>query len=141
MVEGGVAIVTGKIRLPTNLSKEKVPLDIIKENVDSEEEELNEKDIYKELKLRGYQYSGLFRSIRSASVSGRKGHIEWKKNWVAFMDNMLQMKIINIDTRDLYVPIGIRKLVIDINAHQQYLQSLTSNEKCKNNTYYLFNVK
>ncbi|XP_035738069.1 fatty acid synthase-like isoform X1 [Vespa mandarinia] len=129
VIEGGVAIVTGKIHLLTNLSKEKIPLDMIKRNVDNEKEELNEKDIYKELKLRGYQYSGLFRSIYSASVSRRKGHIEWKKNWVVFIDNMLQIKIINTNTRDLYVPIGIRKLVIDINAHQKYLQSLTSNEK------------
>nr|XP_050846953.1 fatty acid synthase-like [Vespula vulgaris] len=130
VVEGNAVIVTGRIRLiETNLSKEKIPADVIKRNVNNEEEELNEKDIYKELKLRGCQYSGLFRSIRSASISGRKGHIEWKKNWVAFMDNMLQMKIVNVDTRDLLVPIGIHKLVIDTKAHQQYLQSLNTNEK------------
>ncbi|KAL2715948.1 fatty acid synthase-like [Vespula squamosa] len=54
---------------------------------------------------------------------------KWKKNWVAFMDNMLQMKIINLDSRDLYVPTGIQKLVIDTKAHQQCLQNLTTNEK------------
>nr|XP_050845856.1 fatty acid synthase-like isoform X1 [Vespula vulgaris] len=131
VVEGGTAIVTGKISLATNLSKEKVPLDVLKRNfdADSEEEELEEKDIYKELKLRGYQYNGPFRSIRSASVSRRKGHIEWKKNWVALIDNILQMKTFNLDTRDLFVPIGIQKLVIDTNAHQQYFQSVTSTKK------------
>lgn len=105
-------------------------------DVDNEEEGLDEKDIYKEFKLRGYQFSGLFRSIRSASLSRRKGHIEWKMNWVTHMDSMLQMKMFNVDTRDLFVPIGIRKLVIDTDAHKQYLQSVTSNGKCKN-TYYL----
>nr|XP_050846967.1 fatty acid synthase-like [Vespula vulgaris] len=130
VVEGSTVIVTGTIRnMESNISKEKVPADIIKRNLNNEEEELNEKDIYKELKLRGYQYSGLFRSIRSASVSGRKGHIEWKNNWVAFMDNMLQMKIINVDTRDLLVPTGIQKLVIDAKAHKEFIQSLTTNEK------------
>ncbi|XP_043664577.1 fatty acid synthase-like [Vespula pensylvanica] len=134
VVEGGTAIVTGIIRLVTNLSKEKVPLDVINRNfdADNEEEELEEKDIYKELKLRGYQYNGPFRSIRSASVSRRKGHIEWKNNWVAFIDNILQMKAFNLHTRDLFVTIGIQKLVIDTNAHQQYLQSVTCTKKCKN---------
>ncbi|KAL2715897.1 fatty acid synthase-like [Vespula squamosa] len=130
VVEGGAAIVTGNIRLATNLSKEKVPLDVINRDVDvdKEEEELDEKDIYKEFKLRGYQYSGLFRSIHSTSVS-RTGYIEWKKNWVAFMDSMLQMIIFNLDTRDLVVPIGIQKLVINTNVHEQYLQSVRSHEK------------
>ncbi|KAL2715950.1 fatty acid synthase-like [Vespula squamosa] len=129
VIEGSTIIVTGMIRFEKNLSKHKLPADVIKKNFNNEEEELNEKDIYKELRLRGYQYSGLFRSLRSASASGRKGHIEWKKNWVAFMDNMLQMKIINLDSRDLYVPTGIQKLVIDTKAHQQCLQNLTTNEK------------
>ncbi|XP_047362256.1 fatty acid synthase-like [Vespa velutina] len=129
VVEGGLAIVTGSIRVATNLLKEKIPLDLIKANIDSEEEELDAKDIYKELKLRGYQYSGLFRSLNSASVSGKKGHVEWKNNWVAFLDNILQMKILAIDTRGLFVPTGIRKLIIDTKAHQRYLQSLTTNKK------------
>nr|KAF7431483.1 hypothetical protein H0235_004407 [Vespula pensylvanica] len=138
VVEGDTAIVTGKIRLVTNLSKEKVPFDVINRNIDvnDEEEELDERDIYKELKSRGYQYSGLFRSIRSVSVSRKKGHIEWKKNWVAFMDNLLQMIIFNLDSRNLVMPTGIRKLVIDINAHQQYLQSVTSKEKYVPVQYY-----
>ncbi|XP_035722352.1 fatty acid synthase-like [Vespa mandarinia] len=129
VIEGGAAIVTGAIHVATNLSKEKILLDMINKNFNNEEEVLDAKDIYKELKLRGYQYSGYFRSLRSSSVSGNKGHIEWKKNWVAFLDNILQMKIINLDTRGLFVPTGIRKVVIDIKAHQQYLQSLPTNEQ------------
>ncbi|XP_047362716.1 fatty acid synthase-like [Vespa velutina] len=129
VVEGGLAIVTGLIRVATNLSKQKIPLDLIKANIGNEKEELDAKDIYKELKLRGYQYSGLFRSLHSASVSGKKGHVQWKNNWVAFMDNLLQMKILALDTRGLFVPTGIRKLIIDTKAHQRYLQSLTTNKK------------
>ncbi|KAL2729284.1 fatty acid synthase-like [Vespula maculifrons] len=129
IAEKGVAVVTGMIRVATNLLKEKIPLDVIKANINNEEEVLNTKDIYKELKLRGYEYNGLFRNLHSASVSGKKGHVEWKKNWAAFIDNILQMKILAFDTRSLLVPIGIRKLIIDINAHQRYLESLTNNEQ------------
>ncbi|KAF7404701.1 hypothetical protein HZH66_003607 [Vespula vulgaris] len=129
VVEGGATIVTGKIRIAMNLSKEMILNHSYKRNFDKETEELEGKDIYKEFKLRGYQYKGLFRSIRSASVSREKGHIEWKGNWVAYIDNIFQMKIFNLDTRDLFVPTGIQKLVIDTNAHQQYLQNVSSTKK------------
>nr|XP_050845859.1 fatty acid synthase-like [Vespula vulgaris] len=127
VVEEGATIVTDKILLV--ISKETILSHIIKRNINKEEEELDGKDIYKELNLRGYQYNGLFRSIRSVSVSREKGHIQWKGNWVAFIDNIFQMKIFNLDTRDLFALIGIQKLVKDTNAYQQYLQSVTSTKK------------
>ncbi|KAF7404648.1 hypothetical protein HZH66_003554 [Vespula vulgaris] len=137
VVEEGATIVTDKILLV--ISKETILSHIIKRNINKEEEELDGKDIYKELNLRGYQYNGLFRSIRSVSVSREKGHIQWKGNWVAFIDNIFQMKIFNLDTRDLFALIGIQKLVKDTNAYQQYLQSVTSTKKCKN-SYHQCNV-
>ncbi|KAL2722208.1 fatty acid synthase-like [Vespula maculifrons] len=78
------AIVTRMIRVVKNLWEEKIFFDMI-----NEKEELNTEDIYKELKLRGYQYNGLFRSMHNISVLGSKGHIKWKKNWVLFMNNLL----------------------------------------------------
>ncbi|KYN01849.1 Fatty acid synthase [Cyphomyrmex costatus] len=96
----------------------------VSEEEDDEEEIMNTKDIYKELRLRGYQYSGIFRSLRSASLSGNKGHIAWMDNWVTFIDNMLQIMILGMDTRGLYVPTKIRKIVIDIKFHQQEVQNL-----------------
>lgn len=84
MVERSATIVTRMIRVVKNLWEEKIFFDMI-----NEEEELNTEDIYKELKLRGYQYNGLFRSMHNISVSGSKGHIKWKKNWVLFMNNLL----------------------------------------------------
>ncbi|KYN50022.1 Fatty acid synthase, partial [Cyphomyrmex costatus] len=95
----------------------------------NEEEHMTARDIYKEFKLRGYQYSGLFRGIKSASVSGSKGHIIWKNNWEAFMDNMLQMYIIGYDTRNLCVPTEIQKLVINPVLHASILRDNTDNAK------------
>lgn len=83
---------------------------------------MTSKDIYKELRLRGYQYSGLFRGIKSASTDGKRGHINWQANWVTFMDCMLQMKILTIDSRSLYVPTRIDKLVIDPQLHMQMIR-------------------
>ena len=93
-----------------------------------DEEVLTSKDIYKELKLRGYQYTGLFCALRSASCKGTKGRIAWMKNWAAFMDNMLQMKILSLDTKALYVPTAIRKLTIDVKAHNKIIRHLTEDD-------------
>ncbi|XP_011707051.1 PREDICTED: fatty acid synthase-like, partial [Wasmannia auropunctata] len=94
----------------------------------TKEEHMTTRDIYKELKLRGYQYSGLFRGLKSASISGKNGHIIWRNNWVTFMDNMLQMYIIGCDTRDLYVSTSIQKLVINPELHAMKLRDNYAND-------------
>ncbi|KAF9408342.1 hypothetical protein HW555_011931 [Spodoptera exigua] len=75
------------------------------------------KDFYKELRLRGYQYSGLFRGVLGCNVESTRGRLAWVNNWVTFMDCMLQMKIIGQDTRGLFVPTRIEKLSIDAPMH------------------------
>ena len=120
---------TGLIRVVKNPAQEKIPANILSE--DDEEEVLTTKDIYKELRLRGYQYSGIFRSLKSASLSRNKGHIAWMNNWVTFLDNMLQIMILGINTKDLYVPMKIRKIVIDTKLHQQKVQNLDPENRRK----------
>ncbi|XP_024880597.1 fatty acid synthase-like, partial [Temnothorax curvispinosus] len=120
IIEGDNAIVTGTVRIPTNIENEKISANFA-ECIDSEEE-MSTKDIYKELRLRGYQYAGAFRGLKSASVTGSNGHIAWTCNWVAFMDSMLQMMILGQNSRSLYVPIRIRKLTIDPKYHTQIIQ-------------------
>ena len=89
------------------------------------------RDVYKELRLRGYHYTGLFRGISSASVDGSKGRIAWADNWVAFMDNMLQLKILGTDSRGLFVPTRINKLIIHPKAHLNQVSSTIIDERCK----------
>ncbi|XP_071569269.1 fatty acid synthase-like isoform X2 [Temnothorax nylanderi] len=120
ITEGDNAIVTGTVRIPTNIENEKISANLA-ECID-DEEEMNTKDIYKELRLRGYQYAGAFRGLKSASVTGSNGHIAWTSNWVAFMDSMLQMMILGQNSRSLYVPTRIRKLTIDPKYHTQIIQ-------------------
>ncbi|KAL6436160.1 hypothetical protein ACFW04_005722 [Cataglyphis niger] len=87
------------------------------------------KDIYKEFKLRGYQYANLFRGLKSLSITENRGYIAWINNWVTFMDNMLQIKMLGYDTRGLYIPTEIEKLVIDTELHAQYIRNITMEEK------------
>ncbi|KAL0105747.1 hypothetical protein PUN28_015883 [Cardiocondyla obscurior] len=128
VTENSSAIVTGFIRIVKNPAQEKIPAALLPED-DEEEEVMNTKDIYKELRLRGYQYSGMFRSLKSASKSGNKGHIAWMGNWVTFLDNMLQIMILGIDTKALFVPTKIRKIVIDTKLHQQEIRKLNPEDR------------
>lgn len=128
IIEGNTAVVTGEVRIPTCPAQETVTVDCHK-NDEIVEEIMKTKDIYKEFKLRGYQYSGVFRSIKSSNTTGTHGHISWLDNWVAFMDNMLQMHILKSNTTNLYIPTGIQKLTIDPMLHTEYIQSITTEDK------------
>ncbi|KAG5318196.1 FAS synthase, partial [Pseudoatta argentina] len=121
ITEEDSVIVTGTVYETLNPEQEMIPTDLLSENSD-EDESMTARDVYKEMKLRGYQYKGLFRGLKSASISGTQGHIAWKNNWESFMDNMLQMIIIGYDTRDLYVPSSIQKLVINPMLHASKLR-------------------
>jgi fatty acid synthase len=70
VVEGGAAIVSGSVYLPTDISREIVPMEPPKPVNDDELLELTTRDIYKELRLRGYNYQGFFRSLVSADNLG-----------------------------------------------------------------------
>lgn len=125
MTEGDSVVVTGEVSVGINADQDNVSYDLIPQD-DNEEEQMSARDIYKELKLRGYQYSGRFRGLRSATITARKGHVEWIGNWVTFMDTLLQLCLLRKDTRDLYVPTGIEKLVINPARHTKNLQNLAT---------------
>ncbi|KAG7203850.1 hypothetical protein KM043_017904 [Ampulex compressa] len=134
IVDGSVAIVTGRIRHMMNPLKDKVLPEVVQQykekyEIESQEESMTAKDVYKELKLRGYQYSGLFRGIRSASITGTKGHIEWSDNWVTFLDSILQLTALSWDSRGLFLPTSIEKLVIDTKQHNTCISEIPSDEK------------
>ncbi|KAL6257907.1 hypothetical protein P5V15_011506 [Pogonomyrmex californicus] len=78
--------------------------------------------------IRATHFGG-FRGLKTASIFGTKGHIAWTGNWVTFMDTMLQMKIIGYDTKDLYVPTSIQKLIINPILHTSKLQEMVTEEE------------
>lgn len=127
--ENGTAVASGVVRVTKNPAQEKIPIALLPNK--DEEEVMTTKDIYKELRLRGYQYSGIFRSLKSASISGVKGHIAWIGNWVTYLDNMLQIMILGMDTRDLYIPTKIQKIVIDTKLHQREIRKLDLEDRRK----------
>ncbi|CAH2093504.1 unnamed protein product [Euphydryas editha] len=117
IVESNASIVTGRIRVKNNVGQDYRWLPAEPESTGPNVKHLLTKDFYKELRLRGYQYSGLFRGVLGCNVEGTRGRLAWNNEWVTFLDCMLQMRIISHDTRGLFVPTRIEKLSIDVNMH------------------------
>lgn len=127
-MESGACVVSGVVRALSNPTQQRINPAFIP--CANEPQVMTTKDVYKELKLRGYHYTGLFRGIKTCSVTGKEASINWSNNYVAFMDNMLQLSLISTDTRGLYVPTGIKRIVIDVKHHMNELRKM-GEEKCK----------
>ena len=76
--------------------------------------------IYKEMKLRGYEYKPRFMGVKSQDFDGNWTTIEWQNNWVAFLDSMLHTMILTHRNRDLDLPAAILRLAIDPISFQQF---------------------
>ncbi|KAH3871939.1 hypothetical protein DPMN_035154, partial [Dreissena polymorpha] len=86
--------------------------------------QLSAADIYKELRLRGYDYGPTFQGIHAADMTGTQGQLLWTGDWVSFMDTMLQMCILARPGQGLCLPTRIRSLSVDPVLHLQLLVEL-----------------
>ncbi|VVC40005.1 Hypothetical protein CINCED_3A009213 [Cinara cedri] len=123
VIESGTPVATGRLYIPIDVNKEMI--DMPPHPYKPNSTDLNIKDVYKELKLRGYNYGGLFRSLNRVNIDVTVGRIGWFNNWVSFIDNMLQLRILNEDTRSLLTPVSLESLVINVDRHSLVLQTLS----------------
>lgn len=119
--EGGSLAVSGRIYCPESIDKEF--MDLADLNADKSALPLNTNDVYKELRLRGYDYGGKFRGVVQSDSKATTGQLEWDNNWISYMDTMLQFSILGKDLRELYLPTRIQKIVIDPFRHMAALGS------------------
>lgn len=141
--EGDVIVVSGKVAAVDEEGDEKQLRQICSSVVDSASTlksgmSIGAQDIYKELRIRGYEYGPYFQAMIEASADGTHGKVIWRdvvtksvketlgleteeefaylwaKSWCAFMDSMLQLQLIKStsDTRCLLVPTSIESLVV-----------------------------
>lgn len=71
---------------------------------------------------------GLFRGLKAVDTTGTVGEIAWNNNYVAFMDTMLQIRVMQEDTRGLFVPTCLNKVVIDAYKHKKLVTTLKPEE-------------
>lgn len=100
ITEGNTAVVTGFITAVENPD----PLTVLPPLPNTTFPLMQERDFYKELRLRGYHYAGAFRSVLEARGDGLYGKVKWDLNWISFMDCLLQINILAKDSRSLLLP-------------------------------------
>lgn len=128
LCEGGSVAVSGKISVPDDVSKEVLNLPTPRVQTEIDLLPLDSADIYKELRLRGYDYEGIFRGISASDNRGLSGQLKWENNWISFVDTMLQFSILGQNTRELYLPTRLQRAVINPIEHLQFIKSLPEGE-------------
>ena len=70
-------------------------------------------DIYKDLRIMGYDYGPMFRglkNIKTKDFQTMNGSVDWTGNWVTFMDSLLQTMAVSMPFRKMMVPVMIKSL-------------------------------
>lgn len=78
-----------------------------------------------------FLHRGLFKGLTQSNKSATHGKIQWANNWIAFMDNMLQISILGEDTRLLFVPTSIARLTINPELHLNEVNALREGDEQK----------
>ncbi|KAL3877602.1 hypothetical protein ACJMK2_035297 [Sinanodonta woodiana] len=86
-------------------------------------------DIYKELRVRGYDYGPSFQGIVSADSRGENGDLLWKNRWISFMDSMMQMELIVHPDKHLLLPTQIKSITINPFLHKTEIKSYNGSDK------------
>ena len=125
IIDSGTVVVSGKVsEITENDLQFKAVFDEIKTIEEKNERNSDKivfksKDIYKTLRLRGYNYGPNFRRItQSYEISDKyvSSHISWNDNWITFADCMLQTSILSRKTKQLLVPVAIDLIRCDPKA-------------------------
>ncbi|XP_035227546.1 LOW QUALITY PROTEIN: fatty acid synthase-like [Stegodyphus dumicola] len=133
--EGGMTVCTGRIYSPEETTKIE-PIAVSKNGPKTLK--LNSSDIYKELRLRGYDYGPTFQGVIQSDLEGEQGLLKWTGDWVVFLDTMLQFTILGSPKRALCLPTRIQQLKINPIFHNDIVEKSLEeyhgvpviNEKC-----------
>lgn len=122
IIEGDEAIVTGYIKK----IEDGILSDMRIEKGQESSFFMNHEDFYKKLlRLRGYEYLDDFKLVHKIEGFSSKrvtGQIEWRSNWATFNDSLTQFFLIENDSRELYLPTTVRKIIVDTKTHWEKLK-------------------
>ncbi|CAH0625662.1 unnamed protein product [Chrysodeixis includens] len=85
---------------------------------DTEKIVLTKDDIYKILKSKGYSYKDKFQSIQSSNIDRTDALVQWDKNWITFLDSLIQLKVLARKHDGISTPKFIRQLRISMGEHE-----------------------
>ncbi|XP_054925826.1 fatty acid synthase-like [Dermacentor andersoni] len=119
--EGGAVAASGSIRVAEGASSA-IDTELPVTCAESTAYELDAEDIYKELAVRGYDYQGAFRGIMKADIQEPRGKLQWKENWVTFVDSMIQYIMFKSPVRVLRMPTSIEFCRFDPYVHAEVIK-------------------
>ncbi|XP_074599703.1 fatty acid synthase-like [Brevipalpus obovatus] len=120
--ESGNTCVSGSYEVPEDLIDYKSVLEKYRNSSNSDDKknlvlELEGKDVYKELRVRGYDYGPAFQGIVSAKSDGTQARIKFIDHWISFADACLQVSVLAQNSgRNLMVPTFFEYVRIDPEA-------------------------
>lgn len=133
--ENGNLAVSGKVSVLEDSGLDAFHAELNKPiTADNEDPKLRLKsgDIYKELRLRGYDYGKTFQGILESNNAGDSGKLHWTGNWVTFLDTMLQMIVVGLPGRSLRLPTRIRSVCVDPKLHEERVNDYEGDQKAVN---------
>ena len=77
---------------------------------------ITKEDIYKDLRIAGYDYGPSFRglhSVRTENFRTMEGTVLWEGDWITFTDALLQSMAVTMPVRKMMVPVMIKSLRCD----------------------------
>jgi len=118
----------------TNYVAEEDQSDSKNENCDI----LKMEDIYKEMRVRGYDHHSSFQCLLEAQSDGRRSKVEYNAGgWVPFADSLLQTMMVAMPVRELFLPTYIEKLRCESTTLKHRLDFLRKNEQpCHFDVYF-----
>ncbi|XP_074596467.1 fatty acid synthase-like [Brevipalpus obovatus] len=152
--ENGVPIANGKVFVVKNIDKARENYTILESKIDPNiarkrnPSELSREDIYKELRIRGYDYGRMFQCLVKADKNVKRAEIEWKdvpltlsgdtvfeklhgaelsflKSWIIYSDSIMQFSLFfNPCDRNLCIPTGFQSMLIDAEKITQKINEL-----------------
>lgn len=115
IVSGDEIVVTGKVTVPAQGDKFLIDsdLELLQERI-----ELTGSDVYNEFSHRGQKFSGLFKSIKSLSLTeeGSKSVVQWNGKWTLFLEAMIQQVLFPEGEKyqNIMVPNSIQKIAFSL---------------------------
>lgn len=133
LVEGENVIVTGRVAIHESIAKLEQLKMLVHQHLTHLTERrrlvdlLEQEEIYRELRMRGYEYNGEFQPLIRADLEGTCGELLWTGKWIPFLDAMLQLNTLSQrrTVGGLLLPTRIRCIRIDPFAHSQVQKLVT----------------
>lgn len=115
IIEGGSVCVTGVARIcKDNPSTQQFERQFVQTEKKEDVMTLTQSEIYKELRVRGYDYGPTFQGLIEATADGSSGKVKWLDNFISFSDSLLQLAVFSKKSRDLHLPTFIEYIKFDI---------------------------